>query len=177
MHPDDALTPEKEKYRYMAHKNDVNDLRYRKFVSPIVEAVKKSFNLNHSGLDFGCGTGPVASQMLTEHGYALALYDPFFADNESALAASYDYIICCEVIEHFRRPAVEFKMLKGILNPGGMLICMTQLINENTNFHEWRYRFDPTHVFFYHKDTVDWIKNRFGFTSADINGRIIILIS
>jgi len=76
---DSFLSVEEEKTRYQKHKNDVNDLRYQKFVSPITNAVQKDFpSKDTSGLDFGAGTGPVITKVLSEKGYHLNLYDPFF---------------------------------------------------------------------------------------------------
>ncbi|HRP61491.1 MAG TPA: methyltransferase, partial [Vicingus sp.] len=71
-------TDEEEVERYQYHNNDVNDLGYQKFVSPIVDKVKANFNTTHQGLDFGAGTGPVLSKMLQEAGYQIKQYDPFF---------------------------------------------------------------------------------------------------
>ncbi len=51
--PLDYLSQEEEKERYKNHNNDVNDPRYQKFVSPIVEKVRDHYDTNHLGLDYG----------------------------------------------------------------------------------------------------------------------------
>ena len=68
-----------EKARYEIHNNDVTDLGYQKFVSPIVNCVLKDFNKNHTGLDFGSGSGPVITTMLQKQGYNIDTYDPYRA--------------------------------------------------------------------------------------------------
>jgi SAM-dependent methyltransferase len=127
-------TDEEEVERYQYHNNDVNDLGYQKFVSPIVDTVKANFNTTHKGLDFGAGTGPVLSKMLKEAGYQIKQYDPFFHNYPELLNEKYDYIASCEVIEHFHHPYNEFELLKQLLLPNGKLICMTDIYNPTIDF-------------------------------------------
>ena len=91
------LTASEEKERYETHNNDVNDIRYQNFTSPITNYVMEKFSSEHKGLDFGSGTGPVISSMLEKEGYNITQYDPFFAPDKSALETMYDYIVSCEV--------------------------------------------------------------------------------
>jgi hypothetical protein len=90
------------------------------------------------------------------------------------LESKYDYIACCEVVEHFYDPFREFKKLKDLLNPGGKLYCMTELYDQNTDFRAWYYKNDPTHVFFYSPCAISWIKEQFNFKEAKIEGRLIV---
>jgi len=71
-------TKKAEKARYETHNNDVKDVRYQKFVSPIVNQVLAECSPQDRGLDFGCGTGPVILYLLSQKDYCLAQYDPFF---------------------------------------------------------------------------------------------------
>lgn len=171
------LTPDNEKARYESHNNDVNDKRYQDFVSPITNAVLKDFTPDHKGLDFGAGPGPVIAKMLEDQNYQVAKYDPFFHNHPEVLKQTYDYIISCEVIEHFNNPAKEFKLLKSILNPDGKIYCMTHLLDDEVDFNNWYYKNDPTHVFFYREETVAWIKETFGFKDSWIEGRLIMFAS
>lgn len=168
------LQHEQEKARYENHNNDVNDFGYRDFVLPVVAAITKRYTPCHSGLDFGCGTGPVASVMLGEKGYKTALYDPFFYNDTAALKEKYDYVICCEVAEHFKEPLKEFMLLKSLLKPGGSLFCMTELINEKKVFEKWSYKNDPTHVIFYTLKSMEVIADLAGFGVMESGGRLII---
>jgi SAM-dependent methyltransferase len=175
--PEGLPTPEVEKRRYETHNNDVLDPRYQAFVAPIMQAVLKDFSPHHRGLDFGAGTGPVISYLLEQQGYAIKQYDPFFHPHPHLLTQTYDYIVCCEVIEHFHHPAREFERFKKLLNPGGSLFCMTLLYEKEIDFGNWHYKNDETHVFFYSSETLAWIKDRFGFSGLEIENRLIRLDS
>ena len=77
---DKTLIPnrEEEMLRYQKHDNNIEDVGYQKFVSPITSAIMNDFTQNHKGLDFGAGTGPVISKILKDNGFQIKLYDPFF---------------------------------------------------------------------------------------------------
>ncbi len=172
--PAHFLSPEAEKERYELHNNDINDIGYQKFVSPITRQILKDFYPEHKGLDFGSGSGPVITSMLREQKYDIITYDPFFDANTRALENTYDYIVCCEVMEHFCDPFKEFKLLYSLLHPKGKLYCKTVLFNESTtNFESWWYKNDPTHVFFYTVGTLHWIKENFGYESVVITKNLI----
>lgn len=161
--------------RYESHNNDVNDPRYQKFVSPITLAVQADFSSHNSvGLDFGAGTGPVITKVLNINGYSLKLYDPFFHPDKSVLKEKYDYIVCCEVIEHFHQPLKEFKLLKNLLKPKGKLYCMTDIYRNQSNFGDWYYKNDPTHVIFYTEKSLHWIQKEIGFNQLSIEKRLIV---
>ena len=161
-----------EKSRYEQHNNDVEDPGYRRFAGPMVREVRRQFGPKHQGLDFGAGTGPVVATLLREKGLSVALYDPFFWNDPGLLEKRYDYIVCSEVIEHFKAPAREFGLLRSLVRPGGALFCQTELYSEKTDFRAWYYRNDCTHIFFYHADTLAWIRAHFRFSSLRIRGRI-----
>lgn len=173
--PAKTLSGAAEKARYLEHNNDVNDIGYQQFVMPIVTAVKNNFNSTASGLDFGAGTGPVISKILREANYQIDLYDPFFHDQPELLTQTYDYIVCCEVIEHFKDPAKEFALLRSLLKPGGKLFCMTTIYNKDINFNNWYYKNDATHCFFYQTATLEWIKKKYNFNDLKISGNLIEL--
>jgi SAM-dependent methyltransferase len=172
---DKALLPEptKEKQRYKEHNNDVENEGYQKFVSPITSAILKSFSENHIGLDFGAGTGPVIAKILNDNNYNIKLYDPFFHNIPELLNEKYNYIACCEVMEHFHNPFKEFKLLKRLLKPNGKLFCLTHIYHVGIPFANWYYKNDPTHVFIYQKETLAWIKKEFGFSKMEIEGNFI----
>jgi SAM-dependent methyltransferase len=166
--------PRKEKERYDLHRNDVFDEGYRHFVSPVTNEVLKCFLPKHKGLDFGSGPSSAVSRILEENGYDIKQFDPCFNNVRSLLKVKYDYVICCEVIEHFHYPEKEFAVLKELLQPHGVLLCMTFPFEDSINFNSWYYKNDLTHVFIYQKLTFEWIRNHFGFSGLDINDRLII---
>jgi len=172
---DERLRPDRgtEKLRYETHNNDVNDKNYQRFVSPITSAILSAYTANDKGLDFGAGTGPVISKVLEDNNYSIVQYDPLFHSHPELLNDTYDYIACCEVIEHFYNPMEEFSLLKKILKTGGILYCMTDIYDESIDFHKWYYKNDPTHVFIYDKRTIHWIQKEFGFLNVTIADRLI----
>jgi SAM-dependent methyltransferase len=172
---DPSLYPDhnSEKSRYLEHNNDSNDQKYRNFVSPITKSILSTFSKYNLGLDFGSGTDSAVSKVLIENQFQIKSYDPFFHDDKLVLEERFDYIACCEVIEHFHNPLKEFQLLKSLLLPNGKLFCMTNLYHENIDFHNWYYKNDKTHVFFYHKNSIAWIQNQIGFKGYEIANMLI----
>ena len=169
------LTAAQEKARYETHNNDVNDIRYQNFTLPITKYVLEDCLPTHKGLDFGCGTGPVISSMLQKKGYDIVQYDPFFAPNKNVFNTSYDYIVSCEVFEHFHNPKKEIDRLTSLLKANGILLIMTMLYNDQIEFSSWNYRNDPTHVFIYRKETIAYIANAQQLEIAVLTDRFIVL--
>ncbi len=174
MDPQFYISANAEEERYLTHNNDVEDPRYQNFVSPITSRILKDFNSSQTGLDYGCGTGPVAASELGKKGYKVALYDPYFKPEKSSLRKNYDFIICCEVMEHFYNPYEEFQRFYNLLNPGGKLYCKTSLFSEAVNFDKWYYKDDPTHVFFYTEESLKWIKEEFNFKKLEVFPKVIV---
>ena len=164
-----------EKQRYELHDDDTNDLGYRKFVNPITSSILKDFKSTDKGLDFGAGTSAIISTVLKEENYDIKDYDPYFHIYPELLEQKYDYISSCEVIEHFYNPYNEFNILKKMLKENGKLYLMTEPYNEGINFASWYYKNDPTHVFFYSKETFEWIKEAFCFSNVKVDKRLITI--
>lgn len=174
-HPSNYMSREAEKIRYETHHNDVENKGYQEFVTPVIQAVTNHFTKEAQGLDYGAGTGPVASKLLGDLGYTMHLYDPFFHPDTQVLKRTYDFIICCEVIEHFHRPIHEFKRLITLLKPGGKLYCMTDFLpKQPQQFSSWYYKNDLTHVVFYSEENIHFIRNKIGFKEVVIRERLII---
>lgn len=169
------LSPEQEKSRYSLHNNDVTDPGYINFCSPIINKVKSDFKADAWGLDFGCGTGPVITSELNKAGYKIELYDPYFQPEKKVLKNQYDFIVCCEVMEHFKDPLKEFRLLRSLLKPQGKLYCKTEILNSSIDFEDWHYKNDPTHVIFYKTKTLQWIKENLNFSSLEIHQDFILL--
>lgn len=172
--PEYFISPRAEEDRYLTHNNDVEDVRYQNFVSPITSGVLEDFSTKNTGLDYGCGTGPVAATELAKKGFSVRLYDPFFHPDTDALQNSYDFIICCEVMEHFFEPKQEFTNLSNLLNPGGKLYCKTSLYSEEIDFQNWYYKNDPTHVYFYTEKCLQWIRENMAFKKLEVFPKLIV---
>ena len=169
------LDNEKEKQRYDSHTNDANDLGYQNFVKPITNSILNEFKSADIGLDFGCGKDSPIVKILEENSYKIAKYDIFFYDDKKILEQKYDYIACCEVIEHFYTPKKEFELLKSLLKDSGVLYLMTGIYSDEMDFSKWWYKNDLTHVFIYTKETLYWIKKEFGFKDIKIEKNFIRL--
>ena len=174
MHPQHYPTPEEEKARYLTHNNDVDDPGYQKFVRPVIQAVTTHTQTHHTGLDYGAGTGPVITKLLQEQGYTMTTYDPIFIPNSEALNATYDFIVCCEVVEHFHHPQAEFARFHQLLNPGGLLVIKTELLTSDIDFPNWYYNNDPTHTIFYSPEGMRLLLNRHGFETLELSPRLVV---
>lgn len=168
------LTIQEEKARYLTHNNDVNDPRYQKFVQPVIQAVIKHTQSTHRGLDYGAGTGPVITKLLREKGYSMTTYDPFFIPDNEALKTIYDFIVCCEVVEHFHYPQHEFGRFHNLLDSDGLLVIKTELITPVIDFPNWYYIKDPTHTFFYSPKGIYLLLSQHGFYNIEISSNLVI---
>lgn len=169
------LSPKEEKAHYDCHQNDASDSGYRVFVKPITQAILKEQSRYAIGLDFGSGKDSSIVGVLTEHEYIITPFDPYYFPDTLLKKNHFDYITCCETVEHFQNPNASFQHLFDLLKPGGTLYIMTDLYSENIHFAEWYYKNDPTHVFFYHEKTFQWIEQHFGFEKLKIRKRLVQL--
>ena len=169
------LDEEKEKERYESHTNDSDDLGYQNFVSPITNSILAEYKKDDIGLDFGCGKDSPIIKVLRQNEYKIFEYDPYFFDDKKLLQQKYDYIACCEVIEHFYNPKKEFELLKSLLKKDATLYLMTGIYRDNIDFSKWWYKNDLTHVFIFREKTFKWIKKEFGFENMRIEKNFIKL--
>ncbi len=168
------LTPEEEKKHYEKHNNDVNDIGYQNFVSPVTQFVLQHQKASHKGLDFGAGTGPVISKILTDNQFSITQYDLYFEPIKERLNSKYDYIVCSEVWEHFQQPDKELIQLAKMLKANGRLIVMTLLYSDEIDFEKWHYRLDVTHVFIYRNKTMEFIASKFNLELELMTDRLIV---
>lgn len=177
--PEHHLNAAEEEVRYKLHQNDILDSGYQNYLRPVVEAVLSSQNPDDRGLDYGCGPASVIVHLLNEHGYSPAVYDPLFFPDVQLLSNSYDYITCTEVIEHFTQPRTEFLRLHDLLRPaepsGGRLYVKTSLTDSIVDFQRWHYRRDLTHVGFYCRQSLEYIRSEFGFVELRIEDQYFVL--
>lgn len=170
------LNSAEEFEHYQTHNNDIHDPRYQKFVSDITDYVQEKISSSAIGLDFGAGPGPVITHVLEKSGYRVEVYDPFFNPQDEVLKSRYDFIVSCEVIEHFNNPAKEFSTLSNLLNEGAALILKSHFYKNDIHFPSWYYHADPTHICFYQEETFHWIKEKYQFKSVEIlSDRLCVL--
>lgn len=166
---------EEEEQRYLEHNNDIKDKAYRLFLSKLSDPLKEKISLGSHGLDFGCGTGPALADMLTQDGYEVSLYDPFFYPDKNVLSKQYDFVTCTETAEHFHNPCKEFNRLDDLLKPGAWLGIMTSFLTSDDEFENWYYRRDPTHVTFYCEKTFQVIASQRNW-KCEIKSKDVVLL-
>lgn len=159
--PQQRLSEVEERAFYGSHENSIENPGYVAFLNRIVAPMLPLLNKNMRGLDFGCGPGPTLSHMVRQQGIACENYDPLFYPSD--LKGPYDFIFATECFEHFYEPGRELEKICSLLGPRGLLAIMTEQWADLEAFSRWYYTKDPTHVCFYHADTVAYICAHFDF--------------
>lgn len=173
--PGSFLSAQEEKSIYDLHQNSPGDRGYRKFLSRMLLPMINRLSTGSCGLDFGCGPGPTLSLMFEELGYPMAIYDPFYAPDESVLEIEYDFITATEVVEHLRHPRQSLSRLWGCLKPGGHLGIMSKLVIDQEAFANWHYKNDQTHICFYSQETFVWLARQWRADPVFIGKDVIII--
>ena len=171
----DHLVADEEKKRYSFHQNSIENEGYVQFLNRIIEPAKQYISIGMSGIDYGCGPNPVLSQLVEKNGLKCDYYDPFFFPKID-IGRKYDFVFATECFEHFFSPADELKLICGILNTGGILGIMTEFVTDTTDFCNWYYKNDPTHVCFYSKKSIAYINNAFGFSEIYNDGHRVTIL-
>ena len=154
------ISSNKEKKHYLKHNNEIDDTRYRDFLTNLIEPLKDKICVNDIGLDYGCGYAPALADILKKDGFNIELYDPFFFKNENIFFRKFNFITCSEVVEHFFKPYEEFNKIDGLPAGKSWFAVMTSFMTEDYLFKNWYYRRDPTHVVVYKKITFKVIANQ-----------------
>ncbi|WP_281647420.1 class I SAM-dependent methyltransferase [Parendozoicomonas sp. Alg238-R29] len=169
------LSPTDEKACYDLHENVDGDPGYQRFLfrmfSPITELVAPPA----TGLDFGCGPGPVLAEMFAEAGYSMNVYDLYYADNPDVLDRTYDFVTSTEVVEHLGNPRDVLARLLDMVKPGGFLGLMTKLVKNQEAFQNWHYIRDKTHISFFSRETFQWFANQTGCELEFVGNDVILL--
>jgi len=156
------LSREREKHRYDLHNNSGDDIRYRGFLGKLIDPLVARLEKGSSGLDYGSGPTPVLVSMLEEKGFKMTKYDPYYAPDVSVLDRQYDFLTCCETMEHFSCPGLEWGRMAGLVRKGGWIGVMTQLVDSANDFGKWYYINDETHVCYYSRKTFQWLGRQYG---------------
>lgn len=168
------LSKAQEKKRYELHKNGIENSGYVKFLNKAIEPALSYLTSGMKGLDFGCGPSPTLSKILEQMNFTCDEYDPIFYPKEWTEA--YDFIFATECFEHFFLPAKELQQLKQLLKEDGYLIIMTERYNDISQFKNWYYAKDPTHVSFYHQQTFDFICSKYGFKLLFTGNQSVVIL-
>ena len=172
--PEAFLSAQEEKSIYDLHQNSQYDIGYRKFLSRMLIPMINRLAMGSRGLDFGCGPGPTLSIMFEELGHPMAIYDPFYAVDESVLEIEYDFITATEVVEHLQSPKQCLNRMWRCIKPGGHLGIMTKIVIDQEMFANWHYKNDNTHICFYSKETFVWLARHWQ-TEPVFEGKDVII--
>ncbi|HBO41231.1 MAG TPA: 2-polyprenyl-3-methyl-5-hydroxy-6-metoxy-1,4-benzoquinol methylase [Spirochaetaceae bacterium] len=165
-----------ERRRYSLHDNSQRSSGYLAFLErlrrPVLDWLRQRWPEHVSaagnrprGLDYCCGPYPMLAELMAETGFPVVAWDPYFSERpRSSLVAEapFDFILCCEVAEHFFRPREEFAFLIGLLAPGGLIAVMTARHDAVDRLEAWHYLSDETHVSLFSRRSLDWLAGRLG---------------
>ena len=172
---ENLLGSDEEKKRYSFHQNTIDDSGYVAFLNRVIEPTLELLPQNASGLDYGCGPNPVLAKIVENNGFKCEYYDPFFFPRQFD-GEKYDFVFATECFEHFFQPQNELRRISNLLKQHGLLSIMTEIHNESTDFQQWYYKNDPTHVCFYSEKSFDYICKTFNFRKIYTdNKRVFIL--
>lgn len=155
------LKQDEEKKRYLKHQNNLNDQGYVNFLNRIINPSLDFLKPEMKILDFGCGPSPILASLLKEKKMDCRVYDPFFYPQLPE--GTFDYIFSTETFEHFNYPASTLRKMVTLLKPEGYLALMTETWVNKEQFSTWYYKRDPTHVSFYHLNTIQYLCKSLGF--------------
>ena len=170
----DFPTPQEARAVYELHENGPEDAGYRTFLSRLCAPMIARLPAGSEGLDFGCGPGPTLSVMFQEQGYPMAIYDPCFAPDRTALSRQYTFVTGSEVVEHFEDPRASLDEMWALVKPGGFLGLMTKLVIDQAAFQHWHYKDDETHLVFYSRQTFTWLGRDWGSEPTFLGKDVII---
>ncbi len=177
---DQHLSPNNEKAYYDLHDNQPDDAGYRRFLERLFTPLNQRLAPGARGFDFGCGPGPTLSRMFEAAGHSVALYDPYYAADETVLTGPYDFITLSEVAEHLAEPGKVLGGLWRSLAPGGWLGIMTKRVRDREAFKTWHYITDPTHIGYFSEATFRWLADQWSAAGPRANlviaGAEVVLI-
>lgn len=165
-----------EKNRYKLHNNSITNEKYTNYLKNIIHTIIKPYlKKDDYILDFGSGPEPVLSELLKKDGYRnVYVYDKYFSDNKSAFNRNYNAITAIEVIEHVININDIISNLCRRLKKDGYLIIKTNFYN-NTDFVNWWYVQDITHVTFLSHKTLKYLADFYNMNIISISESSVIL--
>lgn len=166
MDPSHHPSKESALERYNKHKNHISNPEYRAFLMKLAKPCMDIITKEARALDVGSGETKGMEILFRENGYHMESVDPYF--HSFFPTGSYDLITLNEVLEHMEHPREELTRLRKLLNPKGILAIGTSLWDDITDFENWHYTRDFTHVAIYHSKTMSTIKDAYHFHKLTI---------
>lgn len=162
--PSVFLSPEEESNRYKFHQNDKenSDSGYIEFLNSFISPLLPFIIEKKSLLDYGSGPYPMLTNLIKEKrpDLAIDIWDPFFTPGKK-LTGHFDVITSTEVLEHFHNPALELGNIMNLLSKEAIFGIKTVFYSPETDYKNWWYKNDPTHVVFYSEKTFNYIAQKY----------------
>jgi len=152
--PKDFLDWDQQKLRYDNHENAIETPGYKEYFEQLLKPLRTFLKPGQRGLDWGAGPGPVLSQLLSNEGLQMQVYDPVY--HPAQPTGLFDVITSTEAIEHFQQPVQSLSEIGSFLKSQGIFAGLTQFHSGPEKFADWWYPRDPTHVVFYSEETFRW---------------------
>jgi len=168
------LGHKEEKMRYDKHQNNSIEEGYKAFLYQVIDPLLNRIKPESKGLDIGCGPFPALAKLLEKEKFKVAIYDPFYENNDLVFTKKYDFITLTEVVEHMYNPANEFKRIIALLKPKAYLAIMTSMTDNIDDFESWYYKNDETHVCFYANATMKYLAQKYNLSLEIISERVVI---
>lgn len=172
-HPEDLVSFEREKHRYLEHNNSVDDEGYLKYLGKLLDCIPR---LEEPILDFGCGPSKGLEALLKKRKIQKSVlsYDPYFFD-EDLSDQKFKTIYASECVEHFNKPKVSMDKLINLMSKDSILAIRTELYSEDKGaLEKWWYFKDPTHVCFYTTKTMRWVSKKYALNILKLESPYII---
>ena len=160
-----CLNLSEQKSRYDGHNNHIPDPGYISFLQRLINPITQNFAEESKGLDYGSGPYPMLINLFKEKGFLnIQGWDPIYNPIQKVLEDSnYDFITCCEVIEHVLDVSRTFELFEGLMRSQGYLVLSTGLKKPEIEWAKWYYIQDETHINYFSKATFEWIEENFNF--------------
>ena len=176
MPPWQHLTVAEEKERYSHHHNAADNPGYRRYMTDISAEIGRIPVKEPSILDFGSGYDWVLTRVLREQGLHCEPYDPLYEIGMENLDRSFDIVILCETIEHFRNLKNELGLVRRVCKPGGYVLIHTRFYDKKEKVPDWWYAVDETHINFFNDYACAYMAKLMGRTLYYSNGKNIVIL-
>jgi len=170
------VSAEAELARYALHERGRDDEGYRSYLAALADEVDRMPPTRPRILDVGSGPAAVLTELLVARGYDCRAYDPLYDLGLEHLAATWDLLVLCEVIEHFRDLGAELDRMRCLLAPGGYVLVKTEFYPSVEAVPSWWYGRDETHVNFFDRSVMDRVALRLGLVVTRSDGRRTTLL-
>lgn len=173
------IDPTQEKSQYDNHNNSLQDSGYVAMFENFLDFFWQDIQeRTHQVLDFGSGPGPVLDTLIKRRGATCEIYDKFYQPKKIFEDKKYDLITATEVFEHLPNPKETLHLLKKHLHIGSHVALMTLFhTNKQSDFLEWWYRRDPTHISFFTPKTLEVLSLESGMKLVKNDTKRIALLS